>query len=267
MQQLRIDRHMSRTTIRSSSSAAAFRVPILPHTAPEAAQPPGFQLPLLPHQLRALNRCLVIEQDGGNLARDFGHKFDYRSRGGCLADAVGVGKTATILGLVLAAPPDAEDTDAATLVVAPAHLIPQWKHEIRKFTDNAIQVLVGKEEYERECTQPLPPPCTRRIVLVSVDAVLNENKLWYDFRRVFTKEPGKGGRQVKVDQPDLMALYKKAALFCAKSPKGPCSYEGWVYTGSLHLPHRPWRRVIFDEIVSFFVANVYIVSVASCGNS
>ena len=35
-----------------------------------------------------------------------------------------------------------------------------------------------------------------------------------------------------------------------QSPKGPCSYDGWVYTGSLHIrpKQRPWRRVIFDEI-------------------
>lgn len=38
------------------------------------------------------------------------------------------------------------------------------------------------------------------------------------------------------------------ALFCVKSPRGPCSYEGYVYDGPLHMPFRPWRRVIFDEI-------------------
>jgi hypothetical protein len=49
-------------------------------------------LTLYPHQLRALHRCLLIENDG-NLAKDFGAQHDYRSRGGCLADAVGMGKT------------------------------------------------------------------------------------------------------------------------------------------------------------------------------
>jgi hypothetical protein len=33
-----------------------------------------------------------VENDG-SLAKDFGAKYDYRSRGGCLADAVGMGKT------------------------------------------------------------------------------------------------------------------------------------------------------------------------------
>ena len=70
----------------------AFRVPILPHTSPLAPQPPSIKLPLHPHQLRALHRCLLVENDG-SLAKDFGAKYDYRSRGGCLADAVGMGKT------------------------------------------------------------------------------------------------------------------------------------------------------------------------------
>ena len=75
-----------------TSSTMAFRVPILPHTSPLAPQPPSIKLPLHPHQLRALHRCLLVENDG-SLAKDFGAKYDYRSRGGCLADAVGMGKT------------------------------------------------------------------------------------------------------------------------------------------------------------------------------
>jgi SNF2 family DNA or RNA helicase len=74
----------------------AFRVPILPHTSPLAPQPPSIKLPLHPHQLRALHRCLLVENDG-SLAKDFGAKYDYRSRGGCLADAVGMGKTVSYI--------------------------------------------------------------------------------------------------------------------------------------------------------------------------
>ena len=74
----------------------AFRVPILPHTSPLAPQPPSIKLPLHPHQLRALHRCLLVENDG-SLAKDFGAKYDYRSRGGCLADAVGMGKTVSCI--------------------------------------------------------------------------------------------------------------------------------------------------------------------------
>lgn len=74
-----------------SQKTAALKVPILPHTSPESSPPP-LKLPLYPHQLRALHRCLLIENDG-SLAKDFGATHDYKSRGGCLADAVGMGKT------------------------------------------------------------------------------------------------------------------------------------------------------------------------------
>lgn len=210
---------------------AAFQIPVLPHTSPEAPQPPNLKLPLYPHQLRALNRCLVIEE--GNLSNDFGDRFDFTSRGGCLADEVGTGKTATSIGLVLSSSEIGE-----TLVVAPSHLIPQWKSEIEKFTD-AIEVIVGKAEYKK-CDAPVK----QRMVLIDVDTILNDQRLWYDFRRVFAY---KDGPMLKVD-PQKMEVYKKAALFSVKSPKGPCNYTGWLYTGCLHLTKRPWRRVILDEI-------------------
>jgi hypothetical protein len=225
------------------SKTAALRIPILPHTAEAAPQPPTLKLPLRQHQLRALNRCLCIEQDG-DLSKDFGESlYKYTSRGGCLADEVGVGKTATMIGLVLTGlMEDDGNIGGDTLVVAPKHLIPQWMQEIHKFTD-AIEVVVGKKGYEAKCSCPAVGG-KRRIVLVDVDSILNEDKLWYDFRRVFTSE---NGPRVHVDAP-TMQRYRTAANFCVKSPKGGCSYDGWVYLSSLHLPQRPWRRVIFDEI-------------------
>ena len=80
------------TTTTNVRRTAALKVPILPHTSPPAPQPPGLKTPLYPHQLRALHRCLLVENDGC-LGEGFGAKHDYRSRGGCLADAVGMGKT------------------------------------------------------------------------------------------------------------------------------------------------------------------------------
>ena len=62
------------------------------------------------------------------------------------------------------------------------------------FAGDSIQVLVGKEEFYCVGHQELPSHCTRQIVLVAVDGVLNEPKLWYDWRQVFTKEPGKKGK-------------------------------------------------------------------------
>ena len=75
-----------------AQKTAALKVPILPHDTPEAPQPPTLKIILFPHQLRALHRCLMIENDG-SLAKDFGAFHDYKSRGGCLSDAVGMGKT------------------------------------------------------------------------------------------------------------------------------------------------------------------------------
>ena len=224
---------------------AALTIPILPHTAPPAAQPIKFKIPLHLHQLRALYRCLLIETDG-SLSGDFQNRYDYKSRGGVLADAVGMGKTATALGLALSSH---KGNGGDTLVVAPGHLIPQWKSEIAKFTDE-IEVVVGKGGYEA-----LPERAKGgkdRIVLVDVNDILDEKKVWYDFRRVFESQNGK---QLTVSRARMEEL-KKSALFCVQSPRGPCSYEGWVYTGSLHIPikHRPWRRVIFDEIQDLVAA-------------
>ena len=111
--------------------SAALAIPCLPPSHPAAPSPPSMALPLHPHQERALHRCLLIEQDG-SLSTGFnalpGKFAEYKSRGGVLADAVGTGKTATIIALVLAG----KGGGGATLVVAPSHLIPQWKAEVAK---------------------------------------------------------------------------------------------------------------------------------------
>ena len=231
------------------------RVPILPHTSPEATPPEGLRIPLYPHQLRALHRCQVIEslinskEDDNFLGNHFNAHYHYKARGGVLADEVGTGKTATSIGLVLSDASAAagsegdEEGVGDTLVVAPKHLIPQWKEEIERFaSSDHLQVVVGKSEYERT----YGTNCKRRIVLVDVDTILDEQKLWYDWRQVYSEK--NGACLTKRIGPTKMKLYKEAALFSVKSAKGPCSYEGWVYTGSLHLPQRPWRRVIYDEI-------------------
>ena len=232
------------------TAAAALQVPILPHTSPEATPPEGLRIPLYPHQLRALHRCQVIESlinsdenEDNFLGNHFNAHYHYKARGGVLADEVGTGKTATSIGLVMSDAVNDDEDVGDTLVVAPKHLIPQWKQEVERFaSSDHLQVVVGKAEYERT----YGTSAKRRIVLVDVDTILNEQKLWYDWRQVYTN---KGGACLtKKIGPTKMKLYKEAALFSVKSAKGPCSYEGWVYTGSLHLPQRPWRRVIYDEI-------------------
>jgi len=130
-------------------------------------------LPLHPHQERALHRCLLIEQDG-SLSTGFnalpGKFAEYKSRGGVLADAVGTGKTATIIALVLAG----KGGGGATLVVAPSHLIPQWKAEVAKFAP--IEVCVG--EAEHLAAGPVRPK-KRRIVLVPIGDILSSPKVRY----------------------------------------------------------------------------------------
>ena len=72
----------------------------------------------------------MIENDG-SLNTDFDalptRYGQYTSRGGVLCDAVGVGKTVTALALILLS----GGSDGLTLVVTPAHLIQQWKTEVR----------------------------------------------------------------------------------------------------------------------------------------
>lgn len=225
------------------STTVALRVPILPHTSPQAAPPAGLKVPLYPHQLRALHRCRVIEsqvsEDGG-LANDFKTWHHYKARGGVLADEVGTGKTATSIALVLS---DIDEDSGDTLVVAPKHLISQWKKEIEKFADpEHLQVVEGREEYERTYLSTNK----RRVVLVDVDTILQGEKLWYDWRQVYKEKNGRC--LTRSIGPEKMKLYKEAALFSVKSAKGPCSYTGNVYVDSFHLPQRPWRRVIYDEI-------------------
>ena len=87
---------------------------------------------------------------------------------------------------------------------------------------------------------------------MDVDSVVSSEKLWYDWRCVYSVSHDELGRRhlsfVRNLSPQKMAEYKKAALLCVKSPKGPCSYTGYVYTSTLHMPFRPWRRVVYDEI-------------------
>jgi len=220
--------------------SAALSIPCLPSTHPTAPSPPSLALPLHPHQQRALHRCLLIEQDG-SLSTGFNalpsRYGDYTSRGGVLADAVGTGKTATMIALTLAS-----GGVGATLVVAPGHLIPQWKAECAKFAPG-VEVCVG--EAEHVMAGPVLPKKKRRIVLVDIADVLGSTKVWYDaFRRVYS-----GGRDItsKVGR-EMVERYRAQARFCVQSPRGPCSYDGWVYTSKLHMPTQPWRRVVYDEI-------------------
>ena len=205
-------------------------------------------MPLLPHQQRALHRCLLIEKDG-SLSENFQGLAHYKSRGGVLADAVGLGKTATTLALLMSG----DEEPGPTLVVAPSHLIRQWADEARKFVGDTMRIIEGTANL-KAAGRSLAGE--RALVLIDVVEVLAAPRYWYDFRRIFKEQPKK--RQTKkgpvCDTPPLachpqeMEKYRTAAQFCVESPRGPCSYDGWVYTGGVHLPEVRWRRAVFDEV-------------------
>ncbi|KAJ3263086.1 hypothetical protein HDU77_011269 [Chytriomyces hyalinus] len=99
----------------------------------EAPQPrqlrDGFKL--FDYQLRSLTRLIEIERTCKSLVVP-GVNRTLTSRGGVLADVVGMGKTAQCIALILSS---GLSNSEVSLVVTPAHLCAQWKKEISKFTD------------------------------------------------------------------------------------------------------------------------------------
>lgn len=135
---------------------------------PPSRQPPRFLLNLRSEQLRSLS--WMINQEGDDVAPFEEEETEeaYLSlmvwraearastqkvvRGGVLADDVGYGKTAIVLGLIDIQAEKAHHsmqvstegliaTDA-TLIVVPHIMLPQWKSEIEKFLGRKYRVLV-----------------------------------------------------------------------------------------------------------------------------
>ncbi|ODM20657.1 hypothetical protein SI65_03710 [Aspergillus cristatus] len=135
---------------------------------PQSMQPPGFRLSLRPEQLRSLSWMIGQEDDDvapfeeEETEEAFLPFMMWRAearattqkvvRGGVLADDVGYGKTAIILGLIdiqaqrarhtVQAPIEGLIPSNATLIVIPHIMLPQWKSEIEKFLGNRYKVLV-----------------------------------------------------------------------------------------------------------------------------
>jgi len=116
--------------------SAAFTLPCIPLESPQALQPDGITLPLFPHQLRSLYLMKLME-DRCQLDNIIPGK-NYKTKGGIIADEVGMGKTALVIGLVLAnkrlRPEEKDGSLGGTLVVTPEHLCHQWQSEVRKFS-------------------------------------------------------------------------------------------------------------------------------------
>ncbi|KAF1318398.1 Snf2 domain containing protein, partial [Globisporangium splendens] len=216
-----------------------FKVPFLPLTSPEEPTPSVFRadVPLYAHQRRSLYRMVQIESRHAAVARfNFG-MLDYYSKGGCLADAIGMGKTATILALIVSEPVNVEK--GGNLLIAPSHLLAQWEMEVQKFVQpGEIQVVVGLRKY---LSMDRSEISNRTLVLVGVEEAVASRAYYYHYHNIYPREIGSQGRPMHVDI-DALVEYQEAAKFVSKA------YSGLVWVTQLHLPEKPWRRVIFEEV-------------------
>lgn len=219
-----------------------FKVPFLPLTSPEEPTPTAFysDRPLYAHQQRSLHRMLQIEARDESVAKfNFG-MLDYFSKGGCLADAIGMGKTATMLALMVAEPRDT--ALGGNLLVAPSHLLEQWRMEVAKFVrPGAIDVIVGLRNYEKALNEDAVI-FNRTLVLVGVEEAVASRAFHYQFGKLYSHEVGADGKPLESVDPMSMLEYAEAAKHVHKA------YRGLVWVTKLHLPEKPWRRVIFEEV-------------------
>ncbi|KAJ0402592.1 hypothetical protein ATCC90586_003438 [Pythium insidiosum] len=217
-----------------------FKVPFLPLSAPTTETPAAFNdgLPLYAHQQRSLYRMLQIEARDEHVSRfNFG-KLDYYSKGGCLADAIGTGKTATMLALIVSEPINA--TLGANLLLAPSHLLAQWKAEVDKFIrPGEIDVVLGLRRYLAMDPRDIS---NRTLVLVGVDEVISSQSFHFHRGRLYPREVGHAGTPLESVDVDAMAEYTAAARYVSNAYSGP------VWVTKVHLPVKPWRRVVFEEV-------------------
>ncbi|CAH0486327.1 unnamed protein product [Peronospora farinosa] len=220
------------------------KVPFLPLTSPQEPTPAAFrpEVPLYEHQRRSLHRMLQIEARVESVTKfNFG-LLDYYSKGGCLADAIGMGKTATMLALIVGEPRDY--AAGANLLVGPSHLLAQWKIEVEKFVKpNEIEVVLGLKKYMELMENPAARAdiSNRMLVLVGVEEAVQSRNHYYQNGKFYTIKV-KGQRKPLSVEPTALQEYKEAAKFVHKAYCGPL----WVTP--LHLPQKPWRRVIFEEV-------------------
>lgn len=216
-----------------------FKVPFLPLTSPEEPTPAAFRadLPLYAHQQRSLYRMLQIESRDEDVAKfNFG-MLDYFSKGGCLADDIGMGKTATMLALIVSEPINVEK--GGNLLIAPSHLLAQWELEVNKFVQpGEINVIVGLRKYLGMDSAEIS---NRTLVLVGVEEAVASRAYYYKHSKIYTREVGPQGNPMYVDV-DAAAEYQDAAKFVSKA------YAGLVWVTPLHVPVKPWRRVVFEEV-------------------
>ena len=146
-----------------------FELPTVPLDVVPAEQPAAFRGSLYMYQRRSLARMLEIEQ-GTQFSVQIGMSTQsFSPKGGVVADsallaptleaaaltrcqcaanvlpprvccaAVGMGKTAQLIALLLSRPPT-DSSDLAALVLTPEHLCHQWRSEIARFAGDALSV-------------------------------------------------------------------------------------------------------------------------------
>lgn len=157
-----IDYCLSELSSMGEPDTRVFRVPN--SSSYKETSVPGMALPLYTRQAKALSRMISIEngkvpfseeERSEHVLPGVGWCMIARAskntplRGGCLGDAIGSGKTAITIGLILSQSSTARgnrDTSkgrsSATLVVVPPGLVSQWDDERIKFTKDQLKCLI-----------------------------------------------------------------------------------------------------------------------------
>jgi hypothetical protein len=119
-----------------------FELPtVCQQTTPMVSQPPHIQIPLYDYQLRSVYRMIKLEanpkiQNLGTFQEEF------HCKGGVVADCVGMGKTAQLIGLMLTDLEEETSQAYCNLVVTPSHLCQQWKEEVTKFAGDSLKIII-----------------------------------------------------------------------------------------------------------------------------
>lgn len=158
----KIDYCLSELSAMGEPDTRVFRVPN--SSAYEETPVQDMVLPLYKRQAKALSRMIAIEKGTVTFSEEersehvlpgVGWCMIARAakktplRGGCLGDAIGSGKTAITIALIVARAPSArsnrevsEGRSSATLVVVPPALVSQWDEERVKFTESQLKCLI-----------------------------------------------------------------------------------------------------------------------------
>lgn len=174
-------------------------------------QPSGINIDLWPHQRTLLGRCIAYENDAINLSqfksicknRRVDNNDSMQTRIGIIGDAVGSGKSYTLLALVNSTKPSDKEpkisrsygdnkvlfsfSDNArrvhtSLLVIPHNLIAQWTTYIKNFSDTMRTVFVHREKHMPDFIEIVPTIDDVDLVVVSASyynrvaaALLNAN--------------------------------------------------------------------------------------------